>query len=37
MQIRSWFAGPSHLPAGIEPPPDRPILIIVDYTPLYNR
>ena len=32
--IRSWLAGPGHLPAGIEPPPDRPILIIVDYSPL---
>ena len=30
----SWFAGPNALLAGIEPPPDRPILIIVDYTPL---
>ena len=30
----SWFAGPNCLPAGIDPPPDRPILIIVDYSPL---
>ena len=32
----SWFAGPNSLPAGIEPPPDRPILIIVDYSPLQD-
>ena len=30
----SWFAGPGGLPAGIRPPPDRPILVIVDYSPL---
>ena len=29
----SWFAGPGCLPAGINPPPDRPILVI-DYSPL---
>lgn len=32
----SWFAGPGLLPAGIDPPPDRPILIIVDYSPLQS-
>jgi hypothetical protein len=34
IQQYSWFAGPGLLPAGINPPPDRPILIIVDYSPL---
>ena len=33
-QPTSWYAGPNSLPAGIEPPPDRPVLIIVDYSPL---
>ena len=32
----SWYAGPGQLPAGIDPPPDRPILIIVDYSPLQS-
>ena len=30
----SWFAGPGCQPAGEDPPPNRPILIIVDYSPL---
>lgn len=30
----SWIAGPRNLPGGIEPPPVRPILILVDYSPL---
>ena len=34
IQHASWFAGPGCLPAGIHPPPDRPILIIVNYSPL---
>ena len=34
IQSYSWFVGPGLLPAGIDPPPDRPILIIVDYSPL---
>ena len=36
IQSYSWFAGPGLLPAGIDPPPDRPILIIVDYSPLQS-
>ena len=35
-QSFSWFAGPGLLPAGIDPPPGRPILIIVDYSPLQS-
>lgn len=27
----SWYAGPGRQPAGDNPPPNRPILIIVDY------
>ena len=34
IRAASWFAGPGSLPAGINPPPDRPILVIVDYSPL---
>ena len=35
IRAASWFAGPAGcLPAGINPPPDRPILVIVDYSPL---
>ena len=34
IQHASWFAGPGCLPSGIHPPPDRPILIIVNYSPL---
>jgi hypothetical protein len=30
----SWYAGPGGQPAGTDPPPDRPVLIIVDYSPL---
>ena len=33
-QTCSWYAGPGRQPAGADPPPDRPILIIVDYSPL---
>ena len=33
-QPASWFAGPGCLPAGISPASDRPILVIVDYSPL---
>ena len=33
-QTCSWYAGPGQRPAGTDPPPDRPILIIVDYSPL---
>jgi uncharacterized tellurite resistance protein B-like protein len=36
IQSYSWFAGPGLLPAGIDPPPDRPILIIVGYSPLQS-
>ena len=35
-QSYSSYAGPGLLPAGIDPPPDRPILIIVDYSPLQS-
>ena len=28
----SWYAGPGRQPAADEPPPNRPILVIVDYT-----
>jgi len=35
-QSYSWYAGPGLLPAGINPPPDRPILVIVDYSPLQS-
>ena len=35
-QTCSWYVGPGQLPAGIDPPPDRPILIIVDYSPLQS-
>ena len=30
----AWLAGPGCLPGDIEPPPYRPILILVDYSPL---
>ena len=30
----SWFAGPGCLPGGINPPPYRPVLVLVDYSPL---
>ena len=33
-QRTSWYAGPNRIPAGRTPPPDRPVLIIVDYSPL---
>lgn len=33
-QHASWFAGPRSLPGGINPPPYRPILVLVDYSPL---
>ena len=36
IQSYSWFAGPGLLPAGIDPPADQPILIIVDYSPLQS-
>lgn len=35
-QTCSWYAGSGQLPAGNDPPPDRPILIIVDYSPLQS-
>jgi len=35
-QTCSWYAGPGQLPAGNDPPPDRRILIIVDYSPLQS-
>ena len=33
-QPASSFAGPRSLPGGINPPPYRPILVLVDYSPL---
>ena len=33
-QTCSWYAGPGGQPGAADPPPDRPILIIVDYSPL---
>ena len=33
-QTCSWYAGPGGQPAGTDPPPDRPVLIIVDYSQL---
>ena len=32
----SWYAGPARQPAGDDPPPNRPILVIVDYSALQN-
>jgi len=32
----SWYAGPGRQPAGDDPPPNRPILIIVDYSALQD-
>ena len=31
---RSWYAGPGRQPGGDDHPPSRPILIIIDYSPL---
>ena len=33
-QRTSWYAGPNRIPAGRTPLPDRPVLIIADYSPL---
>ena len=30
----AWLAGPGGLPGDIDPPPPRPVLILVDYSPL---
>ena len=30
----AWIAGPGNLPGDIDPPPPRPVLILVDYSPL---
>ena len=32
----SWYAGPGRQPAGEDPPPNRPVLVIVDYTALQD-
>ena len=29
-----WFAGPRGLPGHVNPPPNRPVLILIDYSPL---
>ena len=32
----SWYAGPGRQPAGDDPPPNRPILVLVDYAALQD-
>ena len=32
----AWLAGPGSLPGDIDPPPYRPVLILVDYSPLHE-
>ena len=29
-----WLAGPRGLPGHVNPPPNRPVLILIDYSPL---
>ena len=36
-QTCSWYAGRGGQPAGTDPPPDRPVLIIVDISQLYTE
>ena len=36
LQSCSWYAGPCNVPAGAGPPPNRPILVLVDFQALQD-